>query len=412
MARHDRTDLHKDYRRERRNPLDPNQRPAGRRRTRSAREMTEGCLKSRLCPLFVFLIILGAAFGVIFGFIPIDNIKNFLGMEVSPFGGENDGNGDNVEASDAPTSAPTPGFVFMQCPANGECCNGLQSNCDLTPGEMMWPTVHNAMHDDRIGNNRAPLEDALAAGYRGLQLDVCLCEQKLIFCHGLCNIGVKTFDEVFPNINTFLNENPSETIMINFELSVGTPTPQSIWSQISTYGGLRAKAYIHQGGDLPTMRELQASNRRLLLFKHNGADCTNFNSNGCSNRIAEYHKYAVETEFKFSNEDAISTYQSSCPGSRGTSGRKDFYHINHFVTKTWGPSQEAAKTINLRESLEERIIQCEKIAKAVTTVVAIDFWQQGDLLKVSQEINIERAKRRRSLRSRLRRRISNWMVHH
>jgi hypothetical protein len=87
-------------------------------------------------------------------------------------------------------SCPLEPFVYDQCPKNAACCNGLGSNCNLPMNEFLFATVHNAMHDDfPFPNNEAPLEEALEAGYRGLQLDLCLCGTDLIFCHGNCNVG-------------------------------------------------------------------------------------------------------------------------------------------------------------------------------------------------------------------------------
>ena len=82
-------------------------------------------------------------------------------------------------------------FQYMQCQDNDkQCCNGLESNCDLLLNEILFATIHNAMHDDLpLQNHNKPLEDALEAGYRGLQLDLCECGNKLVFCHSSCNIG-------------------------------------------------------------------------------------------------------------------------------------------------------------------------------------------------------------------------------
>ena len=398
-----------------RDPLDPSQRPSGRRRERSRREIAQSCAKKYFCPIFFFFAILGVAFGVIFGIIPVDHFKNLFGFEVPSFGDGGTG-GTTGKKTDSPTVSPTPPppVDFMRCPENGECCNGLESNCDLRPNEIMWATVHNAMHDDLLGNNRAPLEEALEAGYRGLQLDVCLCDNpetsqaEIVFCHSICAVGRRSFDEVFPNINRFLNKNPTESVLINFEISKGTPTPEIIWNTIEQYQGLKSKTYIHTNNNaFPSMRELQQSGKQLLLFKHNGIDCLNTASTGCSNRIAEFHKYALETEYNFQDEEAVANFDVSCVGTRGGTFRKDFYHINNFVTKPWGPSIEAAKIINKKDFLVERIAECEKITKVDATMVSVDFWQQGDLLRVTQDINLERGKRRR--RRSLRSRFSKWI---
>lgn len=395
-----------------RDPLDPHHRPNGRRRARSKREVATSWARYA-CPCVIFFLIFGVAFCIIFGLIPIDQLKSLFGYEVPPFGGENNNGDGGGGRTEAPTVAPTPAppFVFMQCPESGECCNGLESNCNLKPSDIMWPTVHNAMHDDLLGNNRKPLEDALNAGYRGLQLDVCVCENmdtkedELVFCHGLCPVGRRTFDDVFPNINKFLNQNPTESIIINFELSVGNPTAAAIWTAISQYQGLNKKTYIHDHGAFPSMRQLQQDGKRLILFKHGGGSCVNLNGNGCSNRIGEFHQHTLETHWKFDTIKAISEFETSCAGTRGGDGRKDFYQINNFITNFLGSNEAAAKVINAEEFLIERITQCEKLIKQDINFVSVDFWQQGDLLRVCQEKNIERARRRRSLRSR----VSSWI---
>ena len=87
-------------------------------------------------------------------------------------------------------TCPEKSFDYMQCRENTKCCNGLESNCDLKFNEVMFATVHNAMHDDLpFQNHNYPLEDALKAGYRGLQLDLCKCGDSLVFCHSHCRLG-------------------------------------------------------------------------------------------------------------------------------------------------------------------------------------------------------------------------------
>ncbi len=386
---------------------------------------TSGSKKLCMVSIIVFFVILGVAFGVIFGVIPTDFMPSLFGNDSNS---ESDGGGDNtggngagtgggVDATDPPSPSPTaadvsPTFTFMQCPEVGECCNGLQSSCDLSVSEFMWPTVHNAMHDGLLGNNDAPLEEALEAGYRGLLLDVCWCAdpntqvKELIFCHSVCGVGERKFGEVISNINTFLDNNPTEVILINYEISFGDPTPAEIWTAMTQQVGIKEKTYIHRGGDFPTMRSLLQDSKQLLLFKHNGLSCLDTSLNGCTPRIPEFFKYAVETPYNFDSVAAIENDPStSCKIDRGLDATPDFYHINNFVTKWSGPSVDASKTINERSFLENRISECEKVTKLNANMVSIDFWQQGDLLEVAQDINKERAKRRRSLRER----IYNWI---
>lgn len=107
------------------------------------------------------------------------------------------------------------------------CCNGLESNCDLPVNQVLFPAVHNAHSSYENGfvaaNNNLPLEEALVAGYRGLMLGSCMCEGflggyllgenggvNLGFCHSSCSAGVRASTEVLNNVKTFLETNPNE----------------------------------------------------------------------------------------------------------------------------------------------------------------------------------------------------------
>jgi|EP00979_Chaetoceros_neogracilis_P017450 hypothetical protein len=281
----------------------------------------------------IFVLFLGASVGVVFGFVDIEQIENlFSGGSNSGSGGGDSGDGGNSGGTDEPA------FSFMQCPDNGDpCCNGLQSNCDLKVNEIMFATVHNANHDDiLVPNHEAALEGALEVGYRGLMLDVCLCpneedEMEITFCHSICGVGPRDPSEVFSNINQFLTDNPTEVIVINFEMSSGDPTPAEIWDVMKTNEGLRQKAYNHDGGAWPTMSGLLAEGKQLVVFEHNHPeDCVDPSKPGCVARIEPWFTYVVETEFDFNNVAAIESYSSSCAENRGVLGLKDFYAVNHF----------------------------------------------------------------------------------
>mmetsp|Transcript_12502 Transcript_12502/g.15849 ORF Transcript_12502/g.15849 Transcript_12502/m.15849 type:complete len:439 (-) Transcript_12502:189-1505(-) len=340
--------------------------------------------------LAVFFIFLGLTFGLVFGLVDLDRINGIIN------GGDNSTGTDPTDdriVFDDDTAEP---YEFMQCPAVGECCNGLESNCDLAPHKMMWATVHNANHDDLlVSNNEAPLEEALEAGYRGLMIDVCRCKDEegnwvLQFCHLLCGIGYRDPFEVFTNIESFLDRNPTEVVMINFEISNGNPTPEQLWSIADSVPGLREKTYVHRAGRIPVLRNVLANGRQLILYKHNGNNCNEENAQGCTPRIAEYFNTVIETQYSFKDVDAVSDSSESCWPFRGVDGRKDFYSINNFVTGPLGPSKLAAQTINKEAYLKKRLLDCEAVTGYVPNIIAVDFWQIGDVVKVVQEVNISR----------------------
>lgn len=182
------------------------------------------------------------------------------------------------------------------CP---NCCNGLPSNCDLPITQVLWPFVHNAMSSDEdsfyAANNNLSLEKALVEGYRGLMIDSCICDGETIvdviegyvtgkendkgsnnqqtylgFCHASCAAGVRTPSTVFSNIKTFLNTNPNEVIIVEFEVGDGTleMLHQAIDdSELDEYI-LRDLGNNGTVTEWPTFQQLIDANRRLILFAH------------------------------------------------------------------------------------------------------------------------------------------------
>ena len=365
--------------------------------------------------LAVFILFLGMTFGLVFGLLDLDKINNAINNGGSGNNTNNNGtstvNDDSINANDDGGNLEQ--YEFMQCPNSGDCCNGLQSNCDLRPNQLLWATVHNANHDAKlVANNEAPLELALEAGYRGLMLDACLCNDGngnsvLQFCHTICELGSRNANEVFTNINTFLDDNPTEIIFINFEISSGNPTPQLIWDTLNAVTGLRQKSYIQYGSStFPTMKTLLLDGKQLILAKHGGLDCTDNTVEGCTQRIFEFHAEAIETNYDFQEVSVIEDSLTSCPGTRGTDGSKRFYAINNFVTsRLFGPSKSSADIINEKSFLEKRMSDCKSVTGYDANLISIDFWQRGDLIRVTQETNIQRGAQQTTSTMR---KIFNW----
>ena len=144
-----------------------------------------------------------------------DNSQNGIG-----------GSGTGSSATTAPTAGQQ--YEFMQCadPTSSGCCNGLDNGfCDLRVDQVMYATSHNANADFESGflfspNHQYKLESSLPAGYRAINVDVCNCGGQLVFCHGICSFGTRDPVEVFLGINDFLNENPTEVLILPIEINV------------------------------------------------------------------------------------------------------------------------------------------------------------------------------------------------
>jgi hypothetical protein len=182
----------------------------------------------------------------------------------------------------SPTTTPSPiiisitpaPFSFMQCEdatqTQNNCCNGLDNICDLGVDEIFYAGVHNAMASFEGGflfqqNHQLQLEGALEAGYRGINLDVCNCNGEYQLCHGICNFGARDPVETFASINSFLDENPTETILIILEINNGvdeTVDLDEVYNILSGVDGLVEKIYVHNDrtAPWPSLREVVYAN--------------------------------------------------------------------------------------------------------------------------------------------------------
>jgi len=302
-----------------------------------------------------------------------------------------------------PTDYPEDFFQFNQCKGEDECCNGLTSNCALRVNELMFATLHNANHHEPPKpSHNLPLEESLNAGYRGLMLDLCWCDDTgkgiftYVFCHSVCSLGRRNITEVITNIVSFLEKETTELIMINLELSdTFTSTNQTLtefWDFLNTnVDNLNEMVYVKENTvDWPTMSELQNQTKQLIFFKHRGKDC--FENEGycpVGGAIHELFDYSIETTYTLTSE-SINNFNESCRKDRGYGN--DFYNVNHFVTVSGISSEDAAIKINQLDFLKKRLSECEDLTNRIANMVNIDFWNATSALpKYAQFVNKNRA---------------------
>lgn len=145
----------------------------------------------------------------------------------------------------------SPGFTPV--PSSSRTCNGLASNCNQRVNDLMFATLNNAMSSEEDGFdgpnhelrlevrfvdcrgknylhwfhratrisptriNFLTLQEALDAGFRGLVLESCDCEDARIqLCSSSCISGTRDPARVFSNVVDFLNkdENANEVIIV------------------------------------------------------------------------------------------------------------------------------------------------------------------------------------------------------
>lgn len=255
--------------------------------------------------------------------------------------------------------------------------------------------VHNANASEEgnfyVGYNHFyGLERALVAGYRALNLDVCNCNGVLQFCHNVCDLGERYPNEVFTNINNFLDEYPSEVIVLIFQASTdkGGILWNDLHAEMSAVGGFVDKIYVHKyGEEWPSMETLVRQDKRIVVFYFNGGTCDDCASLG----INYLYNYAEETEFESSSLADLENFEYSCAVTRGPQENAleaDFLIVNNFITP---PSSDASRTANSKDFLSKRLTNCANLRGKRPNFVYVDFWSEGVTAQLVQYANTEAA---------------------
>jgi hypothetical protein len=351
--------------------------------------------------LSAFMLVVGGV--LIWKYAPIDKaIDNVLPKFNQTSAGEITGLDDNF-GDIPPTAAPSvpERFHFMQCKQDKECCNGLSKICDLGVDDILYATAHNAMASFEDGflfgpNHRLQLEKALVAGYRGINLDLCNCAGLTVFCHGYCSLGIRGVNDVLSGINRFLDNNPSEVVMIPLEINNDADEPVDLdqfYYQMTQIQGFTEKMYVHEDANAPwpTLRESVESNQRIFMFQFNGPDCSS--GEACPPGIHPYNKYVINTQWEFHQLKDVEETSTSCNLQyKEALANQAFFGVNNFLSP---PSNAISKTLNSMEFAGERIKACSEQNNLDVNFLYADFWSEGNLPQLVQEYNLELAARNR-----------------
>mmetsp|Transcript_4380 Transcript_4380/g.9709 ORF Transcript_4380/g.9709 Transcript_4380/m.9709 type:complete len:467 (+) Transcript_4380:131-1531(+) len=291
--------------------------------------------------------------------------------------------------------------LVAESSACDNCCNGLESNCNLPVNKVLFPMVHNAhsSYDNNFmgASNNKPFEEALVAGYRALQFSTCLCkgflskallerdaewglgESNLGFCHMSCGMGVRDPKDVLTNLKEFIETNPREVLIIEFDMLDGSSADLRTALQRS---GLIDYVYHPQDeyyiAEWPTMEQLIDDNTRVLLFG-NGDGMDSCPAKDCTDGILYANDHFGRTATDGSDLD-------SCESTISGDVSIGYFVMNHYQnSKLKMPSKKKARELNSYSNLEVRMERCQ--GQREPNLLAVHFWDEGEVLGFVSVVN-------------------------
>ncbi|MEA2347588.1 MAG: hypothetical protein QOG62_1375 [Thermoleophilaceae bacterium] len=308
-------------------------------------------------------------------------------------------------------------------------CNGSPALCDMPFDQVAFPASHNSMSAGNepgwlFANQAKGITGQLEDGIRGLLIDthygfdtpkgvatdldndpksraklsdelgdefVTTAERlrsrigfkpggmhEVFLCHGFCETGATKAVTALTKIHDFLIENPAEVLVISIEDGVSAGDTEAAFEK----SGLIDLVYPGPLDPMPTLREMIASGHRVVVMGETSDGSLPWYP-------PQYEGLVEETPYDFKTPADLAA-PASCEPNRGEEGSTLFL-MNNFVESTPAPRPTLADQANAGDALVRRVDECEAARGHPVNLLAVDFYDHGDVIDVARRLNEERA---------------------
>jgi uncharacterized membrane protein HdeD (DUF308 family) len=235
-----------------------------------------------------------------------------------------------------------------------------------------------ALINRQDGVSRESLEAALRLrerlGFRGEGV------RGLYLCHTFCELGFTPLSSGLKDIHDFLVTHPGDIVVV---VNQDYITPEDFVKAVGDAGLTRYVLTPPAEGDAwPTLREMIDSDHRLLFMAENHAGAAPWYQ-------LAYKRLTKETPYTFPRASLLTTpsdLPASCRANRGPEVAPLFL-INHWVSTDPVPKPTDAAKVNAYKPLLARARECERIRHHLVNLLAVNFFDRGDVFKVVDTLN-------------------------
>ena len=310
-------------------------------------------------------------------------------------------------------------------------CNGYAKLCDRTLDDLAFPAAHNAMSAAELPgwyapNQRRSIQRQLDDGVRAFLIDTHYgikrssgpvltdlsqedeskvneaVKQQLgsegakqfrslqdqyaqrgeggtpgvYLCHIVCELGSTQLTTALGWFKDFLDTHPDEVVVLFLEDAISPAETAEAFEE----SGILRYAYVHRPGQpFPTLRSMIEDDKRLFVMAERNA------GHGEFPWYSEGFELTQENPYTFHSVAELEDYQYACSPNRGRPGNPMF-QLNHWIEKLPRSPNTAAK-VNDFEFLKRGARECERRRGLLPNIVAVDYYDQGDLQEVTRVLN-------------------------
>jgi hypothetical protein len=176
-------------------------------------------------------------------------------------------------------------------------------------------------------------------------------------------------------VRDFLVDHPREVVVISIEDYV---LPQDV-ARVLEAAGLAPLVWRGALGRarLPTLRQMIDRDQRVLVMAENRI--------GYLPWVRAQFDLVQETPYTFRSPADLAA-PDSCRANRGRA-RNPMFLLNHWVDTSPLPRVDNAVKVNAYPFLLRRARRCAEVRGRMPNLVAVDFYEQGDVLGVVRALN-------------------------
>jgi hypothetical protein len=188
-------------------------------------------------------------------------------------------------------------------------------------------------------------------------------------CHTLCELGAEPLGQELEVMRRFLSGHPNQVLVVVVEDYV---PPATIERALEQTGLLRYVAMLDRRVPLPTLGALIARGQRLVVFAEKDA--------GSPPWYMPAFSFIQDTPLGARRPSRL-----SCARFRGEPD-SPILLMNHWID-TFPPRPVLNAPIGRAHALRRRIAECTRERGRPPGIVAVDFYEQTDLVKVADQLN-------------------------
>ena len=303
-------------------------------------------------------------------------------------------------------------------------CNGLEALCERRLDEVLFAGTHNSMSAaDRPGwffaNQTQPIPRQLRDGIRLLMIDphygivdaqgrvrtdieregtsrnrvarrlgadaVEAAEglagrlglvpgdgdREVFLCHTLCELGAERMSSTLDELRGFLERNRSEVLILFLESSVDAADVEREFEKADLEPFL---ATLDRDAPLPTLKEMVASGRRLVVFDERDGGEADWYQPGFT--------LVQDTRIR-----SLSRSDTACDPNRGAP-ENPLFLMNHWIDG-FPPSPRDNRAVGQQSVIARRLDNCERVRGRRPNLIAVDFYDRSDVIDTVRELNGE-----------------------